>query len=181
MNAVNKRTRNETSDCIGDFSVNGVILCNVLEPPYGYKNDRDKQAIEPGIYDLVPYFSPKFGCVVPLMTVNETTGEDETAHKYEIHFGNSSADTDDCSILGVAQPNVEDWVSNSRVNWKNFMERYFLPATRNASLKLLMNIESPSEMAQWELKILHNLAPSVDEKCTYEIVNTFPASQEPNS
>jgi hypothetical protein len=173
MQALNKRINNQTECCIGDFSVNGFPLCNVLEPPYGYKNDRGKQAIEPDVYDLVPYFSPKFGCVVPLMTVNETTGEDETAHRYEIHYGNSSADTDDCSVLGIAHDNIEDWVSNSRANWQNFMERFFLPATRNQCIKILNGVENLSDMAKWELKILHNLAPSVDEKCTYEIVNSF--------
>ena len=173
MNAKTIRKDNQSECVIGDFSANGVILCNTLEPPYGYKNELGYMAIEPGLRDLVPYFSPKFGCVVPLMTLYETTGEDQAVHKYEIHWGNSSEDTEDCTLLGVADPTIANWVSNSKTNWKNFMERYFLPATRTASLKLLSGIENLSDMAKWELQVLHQLAPQPDEKCTYEIINNF--------
>jgi hypothetical protein len=185
MNAKTIRKDNQSECVIGDFSVNGFPLCNSLEPPYGYKNSMGYQAIEPGIRDMVLYFSPEFGCVLYKMTMDEITGVDESSRYLEIHWGNSSeqpnpktgeieAVTKGCTCLGIKSETIENWISNSQANWKNFMEKYGLPARRNEAIALLaQNKDHLSAMGQWELKILHQLQPQSDEKCTYEIINNF--------
>jgi hypothetical protein len=174
MQAKNVRMDNQDQCCIGDFSCNGFQLCQVLEPPYGYQNDINRQAIEPGLYKIVPHWSNDLQCIVAWLTFNITTNTDVSSHYYYIHWGNSHTDTLDCSLLGIGGAK-EDWVSNSQASFKNFMERYFLPVNMIACIELFMDKTNLNTMASWELQVLHQLTPQSSEDCTYEIINNFPS------
>jgi len=129
MKIVLNRTIEETNSCCGDWIVDDVLICNTLEPSATKQNDRGKQAIPADTYVLKPFNSPKFKTVVPLLTMDETTGTDESAHRYEVHWGNSHKDTDDCILLGIYVR--EDWIRDSRMNWNLFMVKYFNIAVNN--------------------------------------------------
>lgn len=115
---VNKRIFKGSAYCIGKLSLNGVYVCDILEPPYrGLTKDSNieeikaakkcgKTAIPTGLYGLdLDCVSPRFGnntfykrvCggKLPRLTgVPCFTG-------VLIHCGNTVADTDACQLTGA--------------------------------------------------------------------------------
>lgn len=86
-------------DCTkGNLYVNSKLECFTLELPPAFEgrmNVPDKTCCPEGIFTVVPYESPKRGCMVPLL--KDVPGRDEI----EMHIGNLRWNTDGCILVGA--------------------------------------------------------------------------------
>ena len=180
MNLRNERMINETNDSVGYLYVFNPefkkwnFLYNTLQPSVNRKNNLGYQAMDEGKYTLIPFFSPAFQYLVPLFDVDITDQVDIDSRRFEIHPMNSSKDTKGCTGLGDYVK--EDWIEGSVARWKEFMKKYFLPATRTKSLAILKaqeKLHSLGMIACWELVILEGLPGAPDDFITIEVINKF--------
>lgn len=74
-----------------------------------------RTAIPVGHYKIVRQWSPRFKKILPtILNVKGYSG-------VRMHAGNTSKDTDGCTLFGDANEEVlRDWVSNSRKRFKEF-------------------------------------------------------------
>lgn len=182
----NERTINHPNECMGHLWIQenkfGTwdILADTLQPPVGYKNELGYAAIPAHRYTLIPYFSPKFGYIVPLFDVDISTQKDEDSHRFEIHPMNTFHDTQGCTGLG--KTNMVDAITASQDTWKNFMSKYFLPATRIWSKRILIDMEKEylkqqiklGKTAAWELILLEGLSTQLEDNfITIDVIDKF--------
>lgn len=86
------RTYADNSVTLGKFFIDGIFLCDSIEPP-SYKR------LPEGIYDLICTPSPSMHYdVLYICTPAPKKG-------YEIHRGNSVTDSKGCPLAGFAVPN----------------------------------------------------------------------------
>lgn len=91
---------------IGSLFVDNLFQCYTLEP---------FDCIPYGTYRVVPYPSPKFGSIVPLL-------ENVPNHSYvEIHVGNWPRDTTSCILVGKERG--IDCLSSSRAAFNELMHK----------------------------------------------------------
>ncbi len=180
LNLRNIRTINHPNECIGHFWVRenrfGTwdVIADTLQPPVGYKNELGYTAMPAHRYTLIPYFSPKFGYIVPLFDVDITSQTDEDSHRFEIHPLNKFHETQGCTGLG--KTDMGDIITSSRDTWKNFMSKYFLPAVRNKALQILKGKDESKlgDIATWELILLIGLPLQVEDSfVTMDVFDKF--------
>lgn len=113
---------------IGRVFVNGVFLCNSLEPPL---NRVYFPGIPCGAYDITLSTSSKFRAVRPFIAaVPKRTG-------IMIHEGNTVKDTRGCILLGDNL--TAGMVSNSKRRMSEIMELLTVASRAGESLKLVIH------------------------------------------
>lgn len=88
---------------IGQLFEGGDLVCFTLEDTVRYSEEKKvwgQTAIPAGNYKIIETFSPKFGCLMPLL-VGVPNFE-----AIRIHWGNSADDTDGCIITGTSVPDA---------------------------------------------------------------------------
>lgn len=100
----------------GVLFVDGLPLCNTLEPAIGKKVKYGKRCcVEPGIYSIDFHYSPRFGkYMLTLCGVRGRSG-------ILIHSGNTSKDTSGCILVGK-RDNI-GVLSNSRSTLDTVFDR----------------------------------------------------------
>ena len=78
---------------LGKLYINGVYLCDTLEPPYLSKFG----CVEAGSYDLVYHYSPSFRRQMIYLDM-ASSGSKRSGIMF--HAGNSSLDTKGCILVG---------------------------------------------------------------------------------
>lgn len=107
MNLLLQRTEYLPNGTPGQLSVNGEVFCATLERA---KDDPQHPCIPAGLYKVLLFFSPKFNRIMPhIMDVPGRTA-------IEIHWGNMTADTDGCVLVGNSVSNglAGLWLDQSR-------------------------------------------------------------------
>lgn len=81
-------------------SEDGLVTFQTLE--HAYLEDGNYTAkIKEGAHKIIPYNSPKHGCVTPLL--NNPLDE---GHEFEIHIGNYNTDSIGCILVGLGVGNT---------------------------------------------------------------------------
>jgi len=119
MRLVLKRTTFTKNSTIGELSIDGRLVCHVLEDvvrPAGQKVF-GKTAIPAGTYDIIVNLSNRFRVLMPLLL--KVRGFEGV----RIHAGNTEADTLGCLLVGTYDPRKPDFVSNSRQAYAQVLAR----------------------------------------------------------
>ncbi len=86
-------------------SEDGQYFFHTLEHAYKVIDEISPGSVEyapkipEGVHRLVPYNSPKFGMVVPLLDNPDDPVDQD--RKFEIHIGNYNDDSDGCILIGI--------------------------------------------------------------------------------
>lgn len=110
---------------ISDLFVDGARECFVLEDkvreipgwPVAEWKIPKVTAIPSGRFRLVPVWSPKHACYVPLVT--NVPGYTAV----EIHWGNRDTDTEGCLLTGRTHPEHKDFIGESNLAWDALMPK----------------------------------------------------------
>ena len=99
------RSISEGKGCFGQLEVNGLVLQSVEKD---WRNNKPFESCVPsGEYKLVPFFSPRFGNVLCLVTDNGdyTKEKTDTCKRYAclIHVANWEIDVVGCIGLGLTK------------------------------------------------------------------------------
>lgn len=144
-----------SSCCMGRLSLNGLVLCDTLEPPsHGLTSATDlktirgikrlgRSAIPVGVYRLVLAYSPRFsprpfykacgrGLVPRLLNVSGFDG-------VLLHCGNTVVDTCGCVIVGRRAD--ASTLVESRKTYDRLMRQYWLPATKRGEPMFIEIVE----------------------------------------
>lgn len=119
---------------VGSLFINDVFFCSTLEDVSrdlnrdgdlndpGEKKVPGKTAIPAGRYQLAITFSNRFQKLMPeLIRVPGFLG-------IRIHSGNTADDTDGCLLVGNYDPNVPDFIRDSRLVYSKLMSKLSIAA-----------------------------------------------------
>lgn len=103
-----KRLWYSDKSTISELFIGNEFQCAVLEDPVREVKIPGETAIPYGTYEIVLSYSDKFNLLLPLMlNVPNYSG-------VRIHSGNIPQHTEGCPLTGTYDPNVPDFVSESR-------------------------------------------------------------------
>jgi len=102
-----RRTQFTPNSTMGEVYLDGTFECYSLEPA-----DSSGELVQPGTYQALLEFSPRFGIQTPHL--RDVPGYDDNGPHgpIEIHWGNYPGDTEGCCLVGQTQGT--DYVGNSR-------------------------------------------------------------------
>ena len=156
------RTIVGTDRTLGEWWLDGVKVCDVLEPPWE-DNATDISCIPEGVYDLVKgthasYKGPlgkllKYDCYTVANVPNRTD--------IDVHIGNFPKDTKGCVLVGVYDPLKGAVLQDSSATFKELMAR-------------LNTITDPLK-----LKVEYRYSPVVPEAPKPVLVGELPTSTKP--
>jgi hypothetical protein len=130
MKLMLQREPSSLESTIGKLYADGIFVCVTLEDvvrPDGVKIPHET-AVPSGNYNVDITFSPRFGCLMPLLTnVQGFVG-------VRIHWGNSAKDTDGCILVGESKGT--DWISGSRRAWDALMALLMAAKARGETISL---------------------------------------------
>ena len=129
MNLKLERYLFQEKSTIGHFYIDdGELFCHILEDKDRGLHQSDplvtimsekvphETAIPYGRYQVRLTHSPKFGFVTPeIINVPGYEG-------IRIHSGNKDTDTEGCLLTGDYKEGDQDWISNSRIEFKRLMD-----------------------------------------------------------
>jgi len=100
-----QRFQCDSTATIGKLYIDGVFECYTLELPV--RDGAHGSAILPGIYDVVPTYSPHFNRQMPLLIgVPFRSG-------IEIHYGGLPRNTLGCILVGETHGGADDFIGHT--------------------------------------------------------------------
>ncbi len=138
-----KRIAKKKGYTIGRLYINGKRFCDVLEDEDRGLSDvmtedeirsikvKGETAIPVGIYKVILNYSPKFKCVMPLITnVKGYSG-------VRIHSGNSAKDTEGCLLVG--KNTIVGRLTDSRNTYEALFKRLQQKGSNDITIDITRN------------------------------------------